>query len=206
MEEINILGIVGSLCKHSYNRAVLKSARALAPNGTVLHLFELNGIPVYNQGDELAPPPAVQEFKRQILSADAILFATPEYNYSVPRPLKNAINWASRPNGESAWMGKPAAVMGASPGSRGSARAHYHLRQMLDALEMHLVNQPEVIISDAAQRFDADGRLMDEAARQRIQRLLSALVELVIVSRDSSSQMIWRNWIHEKYEKIHSWY
>ena len=109
MNEINILGIVGSLRKASYNHAALKAAQALLPAGAVLNLIELHGIPVFNQDEEMTPPAAVLEFKRRILTADAILFGTPEYNYSVPGALKNAIDWASRPHGNSAWNGKPAA-------------------------------------------------------------------------------------------------
>jgi len=178
MNEIRILGIVGSLRKDSYNHFALKAAQELLPDSAVLNLIELHGIPVFNQDDEMAMPAAVLEFKRQILAADAILFATPEYNYSVAGALKNAIDWASRPYGESAWTGKPAAVMGVSTGSLGTARAQYHLRQILVTLDMPTVNQPEVMIGNAAQRFGPDGRLTDERTRQAIQTLLEALVQL----------------------------
>jgi chromate reductase len=183
MDKIKILGIVGSLRKDSYNHFALKAAQELVPDGAVLNLIELHGIPVFNQDDEMTPPAAVLEFKRQILAADAILFGTPEYNYSLSGVLKNAIDWASRPYGESAWAGKPAAVMGASTGSLGTARAQYHLRQILVAQNMPMVSQPEVMISNAAQRFDREGRLTDEPTRQHIQKLLAALVRLVKISR-----------------------
>ena len=183
MNEIKILGIVGSLRKGSYNRFALMAAQELVPDGAVLNLIELHGIPVFDQDNEMALPATVLEFKRQILAADAILFGTPEYNYSLPGGLKNAIDWASRPYGESAWTGKPAAVMGASTGSLGTARAQYHLRQILVAQDMPMVNQPEVMIAHAAQRFDQDGRLSDEPTRQHIQKLLSALLKLVKISR-----------------------
>jgi chromate reductase len=179
MDPIKILGIVGSLRKDSYNHFALKAAQGLVPDGAVLKLIELHGIPVFNQDTEMAMPAAVLEFKRQIRAADAILFATPEYNYSVAGVLKNAIDWASRPYGESAWTGKPAAVMGASTGSLGTARAQYHLRQILVSLNMPTVNQPEVMIGHAAQRFGLDGRLTDEPTRQHIQALLAALARLV---------------------------
>jgi chromate reductase len=188
MNEIIILGIVGSLRKDSYNRFALKAAQELVPDGAVLNLVELHGIPVFDQDTEMALPAAVLEFKRQILAADAILFATPEYNYSVSGVLKNAIDWASRPYGESAWTGKPAAMMGASTGSLGTARAQYHLRQILVTLDMPVVNQPEVMIGDASQRFDPDGRLTDEPTRQFIQKLLGALVQLAKSSPASKSQ------------------
>jgi len=178
MGKIIILGIVGSLRKDSYNRLALKAAQKLVPHDAVLNLVELHGIPVFDQDTEKAMPATVLEFKRQILAADAILFATPEYNYSVSGVLKNAIDWASRPYGESAWTGKPAAVMGASTGSLGTARAQYHLRQILVTLDMPVVNQPEVMIGDAALRFDPGGKLTDEPTRQDIQKLLAALVRL----------------------------
>ncbi len=179
MNEIKILGIVGSLRQASYNHVALKAAQELVPAGVVLDLIELHGIPVFNQDHEMALPAAVLEFKRRILAADAILFATPEYNYSVPGALKNAIDWASRPFGKSAWTGKPAALMGASPGSLGTARAQYHLRQILVSFGMSVVSQPEVMIANAAQCFDPDGRLTDAPTREHIQKLLIALVQLV---------------------------
>jgi len=183
MDVIKILGIVGSLRKGSYNRFALKAAQELVPDGAVLNLIELHGIPVFDQDNEMTLPASVLEFKRRILDADAILFATPEYNYSLPGGLKNAIDWASRPYGESAWLGKPAAVMGASTGSLGTARAQYHLRQILVTLDMPVVNQPEVMIGNAAQRFDQNGRLTDEPTRQHIQKLLGALVQLAKTAR-----------------------
>jgi len=183
MGEIKILGIVGSLRKASYNGYALKAAQELLPSGAVLELIELHDIPLFNQDEEMTPPAAVLEFKRRILAADAILFATPEYNYSVSGVLKNAIDWAARPYGESAWAGKPAAIMGASVGSLGTARAQYHLRQILVALNMPTVNQPEVMVSNAAQRFDKSGALNDEASRQLIQKLLVTLVHLAVNSR-----------------------
>lgn len=188
MGEIRILGIVGSLRKASYNHLALKAAQALVPEGVALNLVELHGIPVFDQDNEMTPPVAVIEFKRKILAADAILFAIPEYNYSVPGGLKNAIDWASRPNGESAWMGIPAAIMGASVGSLGTARAQYHLRQILVAQNMPVVNTPEVMISNAARLFDQDGKLTDEPTRHFIQELLLALVRLVKLNSSGVSQ------------------
>jgi len=119
MGGIEILGIVESLRKDSYNRFALRAA--LVPAGTALNLIELHGIPVFNQDNEATLPTTVLEFKRRILAADAILFATPEYKYSVHGGLKNAIDWPSRPYGESAWTGKLAAVMGTSAASPGHA-------------------------------------------------------------------------------------
>lgn len=183
MNELKILGIVGSLRQGSYNHAALRAAQELLPAGATLDLIELTGIPVFNQDDEAAPPESVLEFKRRIRAADAILFATPEYNYSVPGGLKNAIDWASRPYGDNAWAGKPAALLGASIGSLGTARAQYHLRQILVAFDMAVVSQPEVMIANAAQRFDAAGRLTDEPTRQHLAQLLQALLKLARLRR-----------------------
>lgn len=178
MDKLIILGVVGSLRRGSYNRLALKAAQELVPDGAVLELIELHGLPVFDQDQELLPPPLVLEFKRRILAADAILFATPEYNHSISGALKNAIDWASRPGGSSVWRGKPAALLGASTGDLGTARAQNHLRQILLALDMPVVGQPEVMIANAAQRFDAEGRLGDEPTRTLIRALLKALVKL----------------------------
>jgi chromate reductase len=174
---VRILGIAGSLRRQSYNRAALRAAAQLVPEGSTLDIFELDGIPGFNQDEEERPPAAVVDLKRRVREADAVLFATPEYNYSVPGVLKNAIDWASRPYGDSAWSGKPAAIMGASIGAIGTARAQYHLRQMFVFLNMFPVNQPEVMIGNAATRFDAQGNLVDEATKGFIRRLLENLVD-----------------------------
>ena len=149
----------------------------LTPEGASIEIFELDGIPGFNQDDEQNPPARVVELKQMVREADAILFVTPEYNYSVPGVLKNAIDWASRPYGDSAWNGKPAAIMGASVGAIGTARAQYHLRQMMVFLNMFPVNQPEVMIGSASERFDAQGNLTDEAAKNFIRQLLQNLVD-----------------------------
>ena len=151
---VRILGIAGSLRRDSYNRATLRAATELAPEGASIETFELDGIPGF-----------------------AILFVTPEYNYSVPGVLKNAIDWASRPYGDSAWNGKPTAIMGASIGAIGTARAQYHLRQMMVFLNMFPVNQPEVMIGNASARFDAQGNLTDNASKEFIRQLLQNLVD-----------------------------
>lgn len=174
---IRILGIAGSLRRESYNRAALRAATELVPEGATVDTFEIDGIPGFNEDDEQNPPDKVVELKRRIREADAVLFVTPEYNYSIPGVLKNAIDWASRPYGDSAWSGKPAAIMGASVGIIGTARAQYHLRQVMVFLNMFPVNQPEVMIGNASQRFDADGNLTDEQTKMFIRQLLHNLVE-----------------------------
>src|SRR5579863_8656791 len=174
---VRILGIAGSLRRGSYNRAALCQAKLLAPENSEIDIFQLDGIPMFNQDDEKHPPSSVLELKKRIRRADALLIVTPEYNYSIPGVLKNALDWACRPYGDSAWSGKAAAIMGASPGAIGTARAQYHLRQILVALNVFTVNQPEVIIADAAHRFDENGNLIHEPTKQLIQELLKNLVD-----------------------------
>ena len=176
MDNINILGIAGSLRQGSYNRAALRAAKSLKPDDAMLDIFELDGIPGFNQDEEKNPPAKVVELKTRVRAADAILFVTPEYNYSIPGVLKNAIDWASRPYGESVWNGKPAAIMGASIGMLGTARAQYHLRQCFVFLNMFPLNNPEVMIPNAADRFDDDGNLVDDKSRELIAQLLESLV------------------------------
>ena len=174
---IRILGIAGSLRQASYNRGTLRAATQLVPDGAEVEIFELDGIPGFNQDEEQNPPEKVVELKRKVREADAILFVTPEYNYSVPGVLKNAIDWASRPYGDSAWNGKPAAIMGASVGAIATARAQYHLRQMMVFLNMFPVNQPEVMIGNAGEKFDEQGNLTDETTKDFIRQLLQNLVD-----------------------------
>ena len=174
---VRILGIAGSLRRESYNRATLRAATQLVPEGATIDIFELGGIPGFNQDEEANPPAKVVELKRQVREADAILIVTPEYNYSVPGVLKNAIDWASRPYGDSAWNGKPVAIMGASIGAIGTARAQYHLRQMFVFLNMFPINQPEVMIGNASERFDGEGNLTHDQTKEFIRQLLQNLIE-----------------------------
>ncbi len=174
---LKILGIAGSLRKESYNRSALRAAQKLLPENSILEIFELADLPLFNQDLEKQPPEKVVKLKARIRAADALLFVTPEYNYSIPGVLKNAIDWASRPYGDSAWQGKPAAIMGAATGIIGSARAQYHLRQVFVFLNIFAINQPEVFISNAAQRFDAEGNLTDENTAKLVRQLLQNLVD-----------------------------
>jgi chromate reductase len=174
---ITILGIAGSLRKQSYNRSALRAAKQLVPEGVTLDIFEIDGLPGFSEDDEKNPPAKVVELKKRIRAADGILIVTPEYNYSVPGVLKNAIDWASRPYGDSAWDGKPAAIMGASIGSIGTARAQYHLRQMFVFLNMFPINQPEAMIATAQDKFDAQGNLTDESTKEHIRKLLQSLAD-----------------------------
>lgn len=177
MQPIRILGIAGSLRARSFNKALLEVARQTAPEGVTVETFDLNGIPVFSEDLEKEMPPRVVELKAAIRAADAILFATPEYNYSIPGALKNAIDWASRPYGDGAWDGKPVGIMGASLGPQGTARAQYHLRQVLVSLNMHPLNRPEVMVGSAAGKFDAAGELTDAKSREMVARLVAALAE-----------------------------
>ena len=172
---LRVLGMSGSLRKASWNSAALRAAQELAPEGMTIDIFDLSEIPIYNDDVRaVGYPPSVQRFRDQIAAADALLFATPEYNYSMSGVLKNAIDWGSRPP-DQPFNDKPAAIMGASPGTTGTARAQYHLRQSCVFLNMHLVNKPEVLIGGAAAKFDAQLRLTDETTRGFIRDLLIAL-------------------------------
>ncbi len=176
-ERLTILGIAGSLRRASYNRALLRAVQSLTPEGATLEIFEIDNIPGFSEDYERDPPPKIVELKARVRAADAILFVTPEYNYSVPGVLKNAIDWASRPYGDNAWDGKPAAVIGASVGMMGTARAQYHLRQSFVFLNMYPLNHPEVMIANAASKFDEHGNYTDEKGQELIRQLLMRLVE-----------------------------
>jgi chromate reductase len=175
-EIVSILGFAGSLREGSYNRALLRAASELVPQNAELKIIDLEGIPLFNQDLENQPPQKVKKFKTEIKSADAILIVTPEYNYSIPGVLKNAIDWASRPSGDNAWKGKPVALMSASTGRFGGARAQYHLRQCFVYLDMYPLNRPEVMVSHAKDYFDEQGTLKDNETRQHISELLNVLV------------------------------
>jgi len=172
-DTVKILGIAGSLRSDSYNRAALVAAQGLLEDGVTLELFDLEGLPLFNQDKEGQPEPRVVEFKKRIRDADAILFSTPEYNYSMPGVLKNAIDWASRPPAQP-FDGKPIAIMGASVGAMGSVRAQYHLRQCFVFLNGAVMSRPEVMIPAVGQKFDAEGVLTDEATRGFIAAHLAA--------------------------------
>lgn len=178
MRSVRILGIPGSLREGSFNRAALRAARELVPEGAELEVFGLEGIPPFDQDQERQLPERVAELKRRVREADAVLFATPEYNFSVPGVLKNAIDWGSRPHGDNSWQGKPAAIMGVSVGSLGTSRAQYHLRQILVALDMPTLNRPEVMISGAPRPFDDRGGLADAKTRELVAALVAALAAL----------------------------
>ncbi|MGH7048159.1 MAG: NADPH-dependent FMN reductase [Stellaceae bacterium] len=172
---IRVLAICGSLRSGSYNRAALRTAIELKPPGMTVAVAEIGTIPLYNEDVRVQGfPPPVETLRRQIKEADALLFATPEYNYSMPGVLKNAIDWASRPP-DQPFAGKPVAIMGAAAGMAGTARAQYDLRRSCVFLDMHPLNKPEVFIGQAQTKFDASGRFTDEAGRGFIRDLMAAL-------------------------------
>jgi chromate reductase len=175
-EKFRILGFAGSLRKDSYNKALLRAALELLPEGVELETFDLEGIPPFNQDMEGTPPQKVTDFKAKIRGADALLVATPEYNYSIPGVLKNAIDWASRPYGDSAFQDKPVAFMGASVGMLGTARAQYHLRQCCVFLQMHPVVDTEVMVPFVSDKVDGKGRLTDEKTKDKIKELIESLI------------------------------
>ena len=174
--DIRVLGICGSLRKASFNMAALRAAIAMKPAGMSVTVADISQIPPYNEDVRVAGfPPTVETLRQQIAAADALLFACPEYNYSMSGVLKNAIDWASRPP-DQPFAGKPCAIIGAAAGMAGSARAQYDLRRSCVFLDMHPLNKPEVLIGQAQTKFDAEGNLLDEVAKNLIRDLMAALV------------------------------
>jgi chromate reductase len=172
---INVLAICGSLRAGSYNRAALRIAIELKPPGMTIETGDISAFPLYNEDVRAQGfPPPVETLRRQSAAADALLFVTPEYNYSMSGVLKNAIDWASRPP-DQPFAGKPVAIMGAAAGMAGSARAQYDLRRSCVFLDMHPLNKPEVLIGQAQTKFDAEGRFTDEVGRGLIRDLRVAL-------------------------------
>lgn len=175
---MNILGISGSLRAASYNSMALRAAQMLVPPGASLEIAEIHDLPMYNedlraQGD----PAAVSVLKARIARTDALLIVSPEYNFSIPGALKNALDWVSRPP-QPPLVGKPVAVMGCGAGALGTARMQYELRRVLGCLDAFTLNKPEVFIGHCATQFDAQGRLTDAATAGRIAELLAALMSL----------------------------
>ena len=174
--QMRILGISGSARKGSYNTSLLMEARASMPAGVELRIFDTSTLPLYNQDLDHDLPAQVKEFKREIRSADSVLFATPEHNYTIPALLKNAIEWGDRPEEDNSWDGKPAAIMSASTSARGGARAQLDLRKIMVDINMYPMNRPQVIVAMAEEKFDSASKLTDEKVRQRVRELVLALV------------------------------
>lgn len=166
--------LVGSLRKESFTRKAALALAALSPPVLNLELTEISQLSMYNQDEEEVPPPAWTAFRQRIRAADAVLFATPEYNRSVPGVLKNAIDVGSRPYGQNAWDGKPGAVISVSPGAIGGFGANHHLRQSLAYLNVAVMGQPEAYVGGASKLFDAEGRLTNDGTRDFLQKFMSA--------------------------------
>ncbi len=185
MEKIKIVGIVGSLRKGSYNRMLMDAAIEVKPEDCVIEVADISQIPLYNQDNESEVPQPVVVLKEKIKSADAILVATPEYNYSIPGVLKNAIDWASRPYDLDVFSGKAVGLMSASIGQMGGGRAQYHLRQSFVFLNAFTINKPEVMVSFAPEKFDGEGRLKDDKTKEVVRKMLVNLIELARILKQS---------------------
>lgn len=172
---IKIVGIAGSLREKSFNRALLRAAQALASEGSEVEIAHVEDFPLYSADvQEQGFPEGVQRVTRQLVQADAVLLVTPEYNYSVSGVLKNALDWISRVP-EEPLKGKPVSIMGASMGMLGTARAQYHLRQILVFLQSHVLNGPEVFVGVAQEKFDESLNLVDESTRNHVAKHMAAL-------------------------------
>ena len=183
MEEVHIIGISGSLRKDSFNTKLLNEARELLPTGMTMEIISIEDIPLYNADHDLPAaeqrPAAVQQFRDQLAKAQGFLIASPEYNYSIPGGLKNAIDWASRGK-DSPMMNKAMAIMGATPGMWGTVRMQIAFKPILQFLNITAVQKPEILISQADKKFNADGKLTDEKARELITQLLNELKSIII--------------------------
>ena len=176
MAGLHILGISGSLRAKSFNTAALRAAKEMLPEGVSMDIADLSQIPMYNDDVfQQGLPPTVATLREQIRKADALIFAMPEYNYSLPAVLKNAIDWASRPP-EQPLSDKPVAILGASGGLYGTARSQYHLRQVCVFTNMIPLNKPEIFITQAQTKFDAEGKLTDQPTRDLLGQMVLSLV------------------------------
>ncbi len=174
MRKIKIVGLVGSLRKDSFNKVIMEQALKSCPPTAEIEILGIE-LPLFNQDLENNLPQKVKDFKAKIKVADAILIASPEYNYSIPGVLKNAIDWASRPYGDNSLESKPVAIMSASIGMLGGARMQYHLRQSFVFLNMFALNRPEVIVPFAQEKIE-NGEVKDEKTREKIEELVEALI------------------------------
>jgi chromate reductase len=175
---VTLLGICGSLRKSSLNRGLLRTVGELLPEGTGYRIYEgLELLPLFNNDDQ--DPPSVVALKDAVASVDGLVIGVPEYNYSIPGVLKNALDWLSRPPATSPMRNKPVAMCGAASGMSGTIRAQTHLRQMLVYSDCPTLNQPEVCIPRAHERFDKDGKLIDESTRGLVKRFGEAVVQFV---------------------------
>lgn len=179
MTQKSVAIIVGSLRKGSFNRKVAKALIALAPESLKMEIIEIGNLPLYNQDLDEAPPKEWIDFRTTLKSKNAVLFVTPEYNRSVPGALKNAIDVGSRPYGQSAWEGKPGAVVSVSPGALGAFGANHHLRQSLVFLNIPTMQQPEAYIGGAAKLFDDNDNLINDSTKEFLKKFINAFASWV---------------------------
>ena len=189
-ERLEIAALVGSLRRESFTRQLVHALAKLADASLHIEIVPLGGLPLYNQDDEANPPAPWLEFRACIQRADAVLFATPEYNRSVPGCLKNAIDVGSRPYGKSVWQGKPAAIVSASPGAVGAFGAHHHLRQSLVFLDMPTMQQPEMYIGGVDKLVNAAGGITAPATRELCVKFLKSFEAWVRRVGDSGSHKV----------------
>jgi len=171
--------VIGSLRKESINRKLALALAGLAPQGWTFEHLRIDDLPPYNQDEDANQPPTVKRLKTEVARCQGILFVTPEYNRSIPGVLKNAIDHASRPYGQSAWAKKPAGVIGASGGGIGTAMAQQHLRNVLAYLDMPTLNQPEAFIQFKEGLIDDKGHVTVEATKQFLQKWMDSYVAWV---------------------------
>jgi chromate reductase len=174
---VALLGICGSMRKASLNRALLRAIAQELPSGTTMTIQESLDLPIFNS--DLTDPEPVTALKKAVASADGVVFAVPEYNYSIPGGLKNALDWLSRPTATAPLRGKPVGLVGAATGMSGTIRAQTHIRQMFVYSDTPCMNQPEVLIPRAHERFDTEGRLTDESTRVLLSKFAAAMVAFV---------------------------
>ena len=176
--KVKVLAISGSIRKRSYNKALLMSIKDHRQD-IDMEIFDLENIPMYNEDIEANMPISVKIFKQKIKEADLVLIATPEYNYSISGVLKNALDWASRPKNDNSFNLKPVGIMGVSPGSLGTSRAQYHLRQIGVGLNMRILNRPEIMIAGAKDKFNDEDRLVDEKSIKLIDDLINEMIKMI---------------------------
>ena len=179
MSEIKVLAFAGSLRKASFNRMLAEASVRLAPKGMTIEHFLLDGLTCFNQDLETDPPDVVRNLREKARAADGILVVSPEYNYSYSSVTKTALDWGSRPHGDSVWEKKPFAIQSASMGGMGGVRAQLHLRQVLGYFEARQLLFPEVFVQKAQDKFDAEGNLTDDGAAEAIRRHLVAFKTLI---------------------------
>ena len=179
-DTLRILGIAGSLRAGSFNRSLLRAAVERAPEDMTIEVFDLAAVPLYNGDVEAAgDPPGVAAFKQAIAATDGVLMATPEYNHGVPGVMKNAVDWASRPPRQAPLESKPVGLIGASPGITGTARGQSQLRQAFEFTNSYCMPQPELLMFKAHEKFDAEGKLIDEQTAEFLEKYLVAFGDWV---------------------------